>query len=134
MGCLIGEVELRSLELYAILFLWQFPHFMAIAWMFREDYWRAGYLVLPPGEKSGTFMSWQALMASSALIPVSLAPSVIGGAGVAYTVGACVLSSAFLFYSVQLARRKSNLVARQLLIASIIYLPSTFFLMILSKQ
>jgi protoheme IX farnesyltransferase len=72
--------------LYAVLFLWQFPHFMAIAWMYREDYARAGYLVLPSGDQSGRFMSWQALLTSLALIPVSLIPTMIGHAGLVFPV------------------------------------------------
>jgi len=74
--------------LYLMLFLWQFPHFMAIAWMYREDYARAGYLVFPQGEQSGRFMSWQALVPSLALIPVGLSPAVIGQAGSVYCVSA----------------------------------------------
>jgi len=128
-----GTLSFEACVLYAMLFLWQFPHFMAIAWMYREDYSRAGYLVLPRGERSRCFMSWQALVASFALIPVSLIPTVIGGAGLVYFVVACTLSVGFFFYSARLAFRQSNAAARQLLLASIIYLPLAFFLMVLDK-
>jgi len=128
-----GKLSFEAWVLYAMLFLWQFPHFMAIAWMYREDYARAGYLVLPRGEQSGCFMSWQALVASLALIPVSVSPTVIGGAGHVYFVVAGMLSSGFFYYSARLAFRRSNVDARRLLMASIIYLPLVFVLMVLDK-
>jgi protoheme IX farnesyltransferase len=128
-----GKLSFEAWVLYAMLFLWQFPHFMAIAWMYREDYARAGYLVLPRGEQSGRFMSWQALVASLALISVSLSPTVISGASPVYFVVAGVLSSGFFYYSARLAFQRSNAAARRLLMASIIYLPLVFFLMVLNK-
>ena len=128
-----GKLSFQAWVLCAMLFLWQFPHFMAIAWMYREDYARAGYLVLPQGEQSGRFMSWQALVASLALIPVSLSPTVFGGASPVYFVVAGVLSSGFFYYSAHLAFQRSNAAARRLLMASIIYLPLVFFLMMLNK-
>jgi heme o synthase len=129
-----GKLSLQAWMLYAMLFLWQFPHFMAIAWMYREDYSRAGYLVLPRGEQSGRFMSWQALVTSLALIPVSLNPTVIGGASLFYFVGVCILSSGLFYYSACLAFQRSNIAARRLLMASIIYLPLAFFLIVLDKR
>jgi len=128
-----GKLSLQAWVLYAMLFLWQFPHFMAIAWMYRDDYSRAGYLVLPRGEQRGRFMSWQALVASLALIPVSLSPTVIGGASLFYFLGACILSSGLFYYSVRLAFQRSNVAARRLLMASIVYLPLAFFLSVLDK-
>jgi len=125
-----GKLSFEAWVLYALLFLWQFPHFMAIAWMYRQDYSRAGYLVLPQGERSGCFMSWQSLLASFALIPVSL----VGGAGVVYFVGASLLSLGFFCYSTRLAFRRSNAAARRLLMASIIYLPLSFLLMVLDRR
>jgi heme o synthase len=88
-----GKLSFEGWVLYLMLFLWQFPHFMAIAWMYREDYARAGYLVLPRGEQNGRFMSWQALVPSLALIPVGLSPTVIGHAGPVYFISACLLGS-----------------------------------------
>lgn len=119
--------------LCAVLFLWQFPHFMAIAWMYRQDYARAGYLVLPPGEESGRFVSWQALLASLALIPVSMTPAGMGHAGPVYIVLAAILSVLFFYYSVGLAFQRSVLAARRLLLASIVYLPLEFCLLMLEK-
>jgi protoheme IX farnesyltransferase len=128
-----GKLSFEAWLLYLILFLWQFPHFMAIAWMYREDYARAGYLVLPRGEQSGRFMSWQALVPSLALIPVGLIPTMIGHVGAIYCLFACIISSGFFFFGARLTFRRSNVAARQLLMASIVYLPMAFFLMVLYK-
>jgi protoheme IX farnesyltransferase len=126
-------VNAKAWMLYIVLFLWQFPHFMAIAWMYREDYARARYLVLPPAEQSGRFMSWQAVLPSLALIPASLIPSMIDHAGAVYFVLAGILSSLLLYYSASLAFQRSVLAARRLLLASIVYLPVAFCLLILEK-
>jgi protoheme IX farnesyltransferase len=129
-----GTLSFEAFVLWAVLFLWQFPHFMAIAWMYREDYARAGYLVLPQGEQSGRFMSWQALVASLGLIPVSLSPTVIGGAGLLYFAVAIMLSLGLLYYSARLAYQRSTTAARKLLMASIVYLPLVLLLMVLDKR
>jgi heme o synthase len=129
-----GTLSFEAFVLWAVLFLWQFPHFMAIAWMYREDYARAGYLVLPQGEQSGRFMSWQAIVASLGLIPTSLSPTVIGGAGSLYFATALMLSLGFLYYSARLAYQQSNAAARKLLMASIVYLPLVLLLMVLDKR
>ena len=128
-----GRLSWEAWVLYAMLFLWQFPHFMAIAWMYREDYARAGYLVLPFGIRRGPFMAWQSLVAPLALIPLSLTPTFLGHAGLIYAVGALLLGSGFFYYGARLALRRSNVIARRLLFASIIYLPLVFFLMMLDK-
>jgi len=128
-----GKLSLEAWVLYAMLFLWQFPHFMAIAWMYREDYSRAGYLVLPLGERRGAFAAWQSLAPAAALVPLSLTPSILFHAGSFYSVGALLLSSSFLYFGARLALRRSNLMARQLLLASIVYLPLVFVLMMLDK-
>jgi protoheme IX farnesyltransferase len=128
-----GKLSFEAWILYAMLFFWQFPHFMAIAWMYREDYLRAGYVVLPAGEQSRLVMSWQTLVASLALFPVSLSPTVIGVAGSLYFVCASMLSLGFFYYSACLAFQGSNAAARRLLMASILYLPLVFFLMVLDK-
>ena len=125
-----GKLTLEACLLYSMLFLWQFPHFMAIAWMYREDYAQAGYLVLPQGGKSARFMSWQALTPCLALIPVSLSLTVIGNAGPTYFVAACILNSGLLYYGARLAFLRSSIAARRLLMASIIYLPLAFFLIV----
>ncbi|MGH9636748.1 MAG: heme o synthase [Candidatus Angelobacter sp.] len=127
-----GSLSREGWVLYAIVFLWQFPHFMAIAWMYREDYARGGYLTLPRGERQGRFMAWQILVFSAALIPVSIIPALLREAGLVYFVGALVLSSGFFCYAARLAFYRSNATARRTLLASIVYLPLIFALMIFS--
>jgi protoheme IX farnesyltransferase len=128
-----GSLSPGAWVLYAILFLWQFPHFMAIAWMYREDYSRAGYLMLPSGGRDGRFMAWQIVGFTLALIPVSLLPSFLGHAGPIYFFSALALGSAFFRQGVRLALARSKALARRLLFASIIYLPLVFGLMMVDK-
>jgi len=128
-----GSLSAEAWVLYAILFLWQFPHFMAIAWMYREDYARAGYRTLPLGERQGRFMAWQTIVFSLALIPVSLGPALLHRAGLVYFVGVFVLSSGFFYYAARLAFCRTNTTARRLLFASIVYLPLIFALMMFAK-
>ncbi len=126
-----GRLSLEAWVLFAMLFVWQFPHFMAIAWLYREDYDRAGYLVLPCGQRRIRFMAWQSVLPALALIPLSLIPVLLGSAGPVYMVGALLLGLYFFYCAAQLAFRHSNAVARRLLFASIIYLPFVFVLMVL---
>ena len=128
-----GRLSLEAWVLYGIVFLWQFPHFMAIAWMYREDYSRAGYLVLPFGERRSDFMRWQCLAPALALIPLSLAPTFMGHASAVYLVGALILSSCFVYYAARLVASKSNAAARRLLFASVVYLPLVFVLMVIDR-
>jgi protoheme IX farnesyltransferase len=129
-----GRLDLEAWVLYVIVFLWQFPHFMAIAWMYRDDYARAGYLVLPLDARRDRFVKWQSLGASLALIPLSLFPAFTGGAGSIYCVGAVILSSIFVYFSARFAVQRSNSAARQLLLASIVDLPVVFILMMLARK
>jgi heme o synthase len=128
-----GRLCAEAWTLYAILFLWQFPHFMAIAWMYREDYGRAGYLVLPPGASRDRFVAWQSVLPTVALIPLSLLPTFLGAADRAYLIGALLLSSGFAWYAIQLSLRRSNASARRLLLASIFYLPALLVLWMLER-
>ncbi len=107
---------------------------MAIAWMYREDYSRAGYLVLPAGKLRDRFVGWQSFVVSLALIPVSLIPTMSGESDIVYSAGALILGSIFLYYSAQFAFHRSNVEARQLLAASIVYLPAVFALMVLARK
>src|SRR5229473_3266428 len=100
-----GRLSLEAWILYAILFLWQFPHFMAIAWLYREDYDRAGYLVLPRGKRRNRFVAWWSVLPALALIPLSLIPVFLGSAGPVYAVGALLLGSYFFYCAAQLAFR-----------------------------
>src|SRR5258705_8371391 len=129
-----GKLDSAAWFLYAILFLWQFPHFMAIAWIYREDYARAGYIVLPAGESQDRFVAWQTLLPSLALLAVALVPAIRGESGIVYLAGALVLGSAFLCYSARFAFQMSTVSARQLLFASIVYLPVLFVLLALDKK
>ena len=107
---------------------------MAIAWMYREDYARAGYLVLPRGESRGSFVICLPLLPLVVLTPVLLTPSLLGHAGRAYEAGAFLLGSGFLYFGTQLALRKSNSDARRLLLASIVYLPLVFVLLCTARN
>ena len=130
-----GHLSFGAWALYSVLFLWQFPHFMAIAWMYREDYARASYLVLPHDEHNSVrFVNWQTLLPLLLLALVSLLPALTGKASAAYSMGAVLLCAGFLYYGARFTLRKSNSSARQLLSASIIYLPSLFGLMMLLRQ
>jgi protoheme IX farnesyltransferase len=118
-----GRLDGSAWLLFAILFLWQFPHFMAIAWIYREDYARAGYLVLPAGKSKDRFVACQTLLPSLALLGVALVPAIRGESGIVYSAGALVLGGVFLCYGARFAFRMSTVSARQLLFASILYLP-----------
>jgi heme o synthase len=129
-GAASGQLSPAAWPLYTVLFLWQFPHFMAIAWVHREDYDRAGYRVLPFGSRETRVMAWQAVVPAAALIPLSLAPMVLANARWTYLGADLILGAGFVVCAVQLALRRSNLAARRLLRASIVYLPALLLLMI----
>jgi protoheme IX farnesyltransferase len=128
-----GKLNSPAWFLYAILFLWQFPHFMAIAWMYREDYARAGYVVLPQGTEKATFMGWQSVLPSLALIPTAVASLILQHANQVLVVATLLLSLSFLFFAARLAGIRSNGVARQLLLVSVVYLPLVFLLHVLTR-
>jgi len=128
-----GSLSVEAWILYAILFLWQFPHFHAIAWMYREDYARAGILMLPVVDPQGTATFRQILWLTGALLPVSLLPAVVGLAGVRYFFGAVVLGLAFMQVAVWASREKTNARAKWLMHASVAYLPLLFGLMLFDK-
>lgn len=129
-----GRLGYGAWILYAILFLWQFPHFMAIAWMYREDYDRAGYRILPRGSNRRQFVTLQSALPAMLLLPCSMVPSFIGFTGNIYLAGASLLGVAFGYYVVRQAFDHSNSAARRLLFASIIYLPAVFLLLVLDKR
>jgi heme o synthase len=128
-----GNLSLQAWILYALLFLWQLPHFMAIAWMYREDYARAGFLVLPGGPRRARVMVWQSILPTVVLVPITVIPMLRSHAGVIYPAVALALSGIFLRFGAELAIRQSNVAARRLLLASILYLPLVFVLMVLAK-
>ncbi len=128
-----GSLSRGAWILYGILFLWQFPHFLAIAWMYREDYARAGIRMLPVVDRSGASTYWQILGCSGALLPASLLPGVVGMAGLRYFFGALVLGLLFVQVAIWAARQKTNVRAKWLMRASVIYLPALFGLMMFDK-
>jgi heme o synthase len=129
-----GSLSLEAWLLYSMLFLWQFPHFMAIAWMYREDYERAGYRVLPASKNRHRFVAVQSLVPALLLVPVSLVPALVGHEGRIYFGGAALLGLTFLYCAARLALDRSNGIARRLLLASVLYLPSVFLLMPLDRK
>lgn len=128
-----GEISLGAWALFWMLFLWQFPHFLAIAWMYREEYKRAGILMLPVVEPAGKITAKQIVIFASLNLPISLAPFFLGFAGWLYLIGATLLGVWFLFAGIDFARTKSDGKARQLLKVSVMYLPLLFGLLVLSK-
>lgn len=128
-----GSLNAESLVLYAILFLWQFPHFLAIAWMYREDYSRAGLRMLPPKDPDGRLTSFQIIAFLVALVLVSMVPALIGQAGKVYLFGTALLGSYFLLHGARLAKNRTNALARRLVLASVLYLPLVFGLMMFDK-
>src|SRR3989441_300183 len=128
-----GSISIEAWVLFAILFLWQFPHFLAIAWMYREDYGRAGILMLPVVEPEGRVTGQQIVVYTVMLVPVSLLPTLLGISGKVYLWGAVVLGLLFLYSSIRAAFSQSRQQARRLLLASVLYLPLLFILMVLDR-
>jgi len=134
-----GRLEWGALVIFAIVFFWQFPHFFSIAWLYREDYESGGVRMLPVVEQDGKSTARQILLYSIGLIPISLLPSFLGMAGKIYFVGALLMSLGLLYFGLRLATFKmaphtarSKQRARQLLQATVIYLPLLFALMMLN--
>lgn len=128
-----GEISLSSWFLFATLFLWQFPHFLAIAWMYRDQYKKAGIRMLPVIEEDGKYTARQIVVFAVMLLPVSIAPFFFGISGIIFLIGASILGLWFLFVSIQTARAKSVVMARKLMFVSVLYLPIFFLLMVLGR-
>jgi heme o synthase len=129
-----GHLSSEAWLLYGILFLWQFPHFMAIAWMYRDDYRRAGYRVLPVADRRCAFVNSMTVLPIFVLIPLTLFPAFFGHASLIYALGTLLAGSMFLYHGSVLALQKSNRHARRLLLASIAYLPVVFALLITGSR
>jgi protoheme IX farnesyltransferase len=134
-----GRLDWEALVLFGIVFLWQFPHFFSIAWLYREDYERGSIRMLPVVEADGRSTARNIVLYSLALVPASLVPGVMGMAGKIYVAGAFVLGVALLWYGVRLARLhlppaapRSKAAARRLLQATVFYLPLLFALMMIN--
>jgi protoheme IX farnesyltransferase len=128
-----GAITLEAWVLFFILFLWQFPHFYAIAWIYRDDYARAGIQMLPVVEPSGRSTARQIVICGLALIPVSLAPTLVGMTGWIYLYGALALGTCFLYSGVRVALDRTTLRARAVLMVSVIYLPLLYGLMLVDR-
>jgi protoheme IX farnesyltransferase len=128
-----GELNREGWVLFAILAFWQLPHFFAIAWMYREEYAKAGFVMLPSLDPDGHRTARQALSHTLLLLPVSLCPFVFQMTGKFYLVGALVLGFAFLWYAIQFSRELSVARARQLFFFSILYLPLLLTALVLDK-
>lgn len=128
-----GEISAAGWSLFAILYVWQLPHFMAIAWLYREDYARGGFRMLPIIDPDGNKTAAHAVCHSIGLIPVSLFPALLGLAGVVYFFSALAFGLAFLFFAIRFSRQLTAERARHLFIASIVYLPALLGLLVLDK-
>src|SRR5580698_344990 len=128
-----GTLTWEAWVLFAILFLWQFPHFYAIAWMYKEDYARAGIRMLPVVEPDGKSTARRILLYSIALIPISLMPKFFAMAGNVYLYGALALGLAFVYYGLRIRWDRTRQQARHVLLASVVYLPVLFSLMLLDR-
>jgi protoheme IX farnesyltransferase len=128
-----GNLAMEGWTLYALLFLWQLPHFMAIAWIYRDDYSRAGYLVLSNGVRRGSIMAWQSALPAFVLMPLGMIPMLRNHTSLIYPVSALALGCSFFYFGTELAIHRSNAAARRLMLASIIYLTCMFVLMVLNK-
>ena len=128
-----GELGLDAWILFAILFLWQFPHFLAISWLYREDYQKGGFIMLPTVDLDGRRTSRSIVLYSLALLPASLLPWVSNLVGPTYLFGALLLGLILLAFGVAVASSRSKMSARRLLRASVAYLPLLLILMVIDK-
>ncbi len=125
------SLEPGAAVLFGILFLWQLPHFLAIAWLCKDDYAQAGFPMLPVVDPGGGSTGRQVLLYGAALVPVSLLPSALGLSGLVYLLGALGLGLAFLGFCVAFSLSFSTGAARRLLFASILYLPGVLAIMVI---
>ena len=128
-----GRLEPGAFILFAIVFLWQIPHFLAIAWLYRDDYERGGFPMLPVIDREGRVTGRQAVLHSVALLVVSLAPVAAGLGGAVYLAGALILGVALTLAALRLARARNVVAARSLFLASVLYLPALTSLLLLAK-
>jgi protoheme IX farnesyltransferase len=125
-----GTLTIEAWVLFAIVFLWQMPHFLAIAWLFQEDYARAGLPMLPVVEPDGRSTAQQVVLYAAVLVPVSLLPTIVGLSGRIYMAGAAILGIAFLALGIRFALQRNHINAKRLFLGSITYLPLLWGLML----
>jgi heme o synthase len=128
-----GELTIEAAILFAIVFLWQMPHVLAVSWLYRDDYRRGGIRVLPVLEPDGASTSRQMVAYSAALIPVSLLPALIGMAGALYAAGALTAGLSMLAAALAFARRRTPSLAKRLFLASLLYLPLLWVLLLADR-
>ena len=128
-----GELDFHALLLFAILFSWQYPHFLAISWIYKEDYRRGGMVMLPLFDPDGTRTSRHILIFTITLLILSVIPAISGLAGVIYLAGALLLGLIFVGFGLEATRHRSTASARHVLRASVVYLPLLLILMIIDR-
>ena len=127
-------IDAGAVALFLILFVWQFPHFDAIAWMYRDDYARGGIRMLPVIEPDGESTARRILLCSLLLIPISLAPVVLGMTGVLYTAAAIAAGLGVVYFGARMGRERTLPRARALLLATVFYLPALLGVMVLDRR
>lgn len=130
-GAATGRLGVEAWSLFLIVFLWQFPHFLAIAWIHREDYARGGHKMLPSADPTGALTARQSVVYALALLPAGLAPAVLGLAGPMYFFGSLALGLYYLAAAVRFWLNVSESTARRLMGASFLYLPAVLLLLLL---
>jgi protoheme IX farnesyltransferase len=129
----VTQAHRKVTVLFAILFLWQFPHFHAIAWLYREEYEKVGIKMLAVVKPTGSALNVEIMTALLLLIPATLAPTFLQMAGNVYLVAAILLNLAFLYFGVQMSRQHDRPRARKLLLASVIYVPLLFAFLVVDN-
>ena len=129
-----GELDAKALALFLILFVWQFPHFYAIAWMYREDYARGGIRMLPVIQPDGESTAKRIVACSVLLVPISLVPLLFGMTGLIYPIAAVAAGLGLLHFGMRLVRERTSVRARHVLLASVLYLPILFAIMVIDRQ
>ena len=128
-----GQLTPEAWALFAIVFVWQIPHFMAIAWLYRDDFGRAGFPLPPVVNPDGKSTARQAVMFSVLLIPISLVPFLLHAAGAVYAAGAIAGGFAILGLSMSFLSQRTNERARRLFVGSITYLPLLWILLVADR-
>ncbi|HXA65330.1 MAG TPA: UbiA family prenyltransferase, partial [Bryobacteraceae bacterium] len=129
-----GRLDAWALALFLILFVWQFPHFYAIAWMYRDDYARGGIRMLPVIEPDGESTARRIVVCSILLVPISLIPRLLGMTGPIYAAAAVAAGMGLLYIGVRLGRDRTCARARHVLLASVLYLPIVLAVMVIDRM
>ena len=128
-----GNIDIRAWGLFAVLFLWQFPHFLAIALMYRDDYQRAGYHMLPGFDQDSRFTVAEIILFTVALIVTTMLP-LVGSVNAPYAIGMALAGLFLLYHAAKLTKSRSKILASQLVHASVIYLPVVLVIMMVAKS